>query len=75
MIDSTRMMWREIEKPKEEKLDLISLICGNKAGMRTQSMENFTPTYMWLNSELELLKLMYGMPSFLNPFSLLKLVF
>lgn len=48
MIDSTRMMWREIEKPKEEKLDLISLICGNKAGMRKQSMENFSFTYMWL---------------------------
>lgn len=30
MIDFTWMMWREIEKPMEEKLDLISLICGKK---------------------------------------------
>jgi hypothetical protein len=31
MIDFSRMMWHEMEKPKEEKLDLISLILGNKA--------------------------------------------
>jgi hypothetical protein len=31
MIDLAGMMWREVEeKPIEEKLDLISLICGKK---------------------------------------------
>ena len=41
MIDLTRMMLRKIEKLKEEKLDLISLICEHKEEIGKQSMYSF----------------------------------